>query len=204
MGVPKARVSWLKESLQTKDEAKAKILSKPIMMKFDRILADAEGLLVEHPVRTELTDDEIKQFADYFYADQLCVDEEIRASGVGDDPLFADIHRQLTEAGIEFDTPFATEKNGSGLSDRMMNKIEGAASDVLPLAREALARGNVDFIRYELDDLLQIFRINLDPNCLAYRKLALAVMRAFVRALEDVLARNRALRLKARNWSNPP
>jgi hypothetical protein len=73
----------------------------------------------------------------------------------------------------------------------MMNKIEGAASDVLPLAREALARGNIEFIRYELNELLQVFRINLDPNCLDYRKLALAVIKAEVRALEDVLARNR-------------
>jgi hypothetical protein len=29
------------------------------------------------------------------------------------------IHRQLTEAGIEFDSPFSVEKAGSGLSDRM-------------------------------------------------------------------------------------
>ena len=54
-----------------------------------------------------------------------------------------------------------------------------------------LWRGNVDFIRYELNELLQVFRINLDPNCPDYRKLALAVMRAFVRALEDIQARHR-------------
>jgi integrase len=191
MGVPKPRVSWLKETLSTKDEKQAKVRAKPVMMKFDSILAKAEARLVEHPVRTELTEAEIKRIADYFYAYELCADEELRADGIGDDPLFADIHRQLTEAGIEFETPFRIEKNGSGLSDRMMNKIEGAASDVLPLAKEALARGNVDFIRWELNELLQVFRINLDPNCLDYRRLALAVMKAFVRALEDVLARNR-------------
>src|SRR5258705_13188540 len=54
MGVPKERVSWLKETLGTKDEKQAKVLAKPVMMKFDRILAQAEALLVEHPVRTEL------------------------------------------------------------------------------------------------------------------------------------------------------
>ena len=191
MGVPKERMAWLKETLRTKDAQRAKVLAKPVMMKFDRVLAQAEALLVEHPVRAELTDTEIKQIADYFYAHELNADEELRVDGVGDDPLFAEIHRQLTEAGVEFDTPFKVEKNGSGLSDRMMNKIEGAASDVLPLAREALARGNIDFIRYELNELLQVFRINLDPNCLDYRKLALAVIKAEVRALEHVLARNR-------------
>ncbi len=191
MGAPKERVSWLKKTLGTKDEKQARVLAKPVMMEFDRIIAQAEALEVEHPVRTELTEVEIKQISDYFYAYELRADEDLRVDGVGDDPLFADIHRQLTEAGIEFESPFKVEKAGSGLSDRMMNKIEGAASDVLPLAREALARGNIDFIRYELNELLQVFRINLDPNCLDYRKLALAVMKAFVRALEDVLARNR-------------
>ena len=191
MAAPKERVSWLKKTLGTKDEKRARVLATPVMMEFDRIIAQAEALLIEHPVRTELTEVEIKQIADYFYAHELNADEELRVDGVGDDPLFADIHRQLTEAGIEFDSPFTVEKNGSGLSDRMMNKIEGAASDVLPLAREALARGNIDFIRYELNELLKVFRINLDPNCLDYRKVALAVIKAEVRALADVLARNR-------------
>jgi hypothetical protein len=97
----------------------------------------------------------------------------LRAGGVGDDPLFADIHRQLTEAGIEFESPFKVEKNGSGLSDRMMYKIEENVSIVLPALKQALARGNIEFIRFELNELLQVFRINLDPNCLDYRKLAL-------------------------------
>jgi integrase len=193
MGAPKERVSWLKKTLGTKDEKRARVLATPVMMEFDRIIAQAEALLVEHPVRTELTEIKIKQIADYFYAYELREDEGLRAGGVGDDPLFADIHRQLTEAGVEFESPFAVEKNGSGLSDRMMNKIEGAASDVLPLAREALARGNIEFIRYELNELLQVFRINLDPNCIDYRKLALAVIKAEVRALEDILARNRGI-----------
>lgn len=191
LGVPKERVSWLKETLGTKDEKKAKVLAKPVMMKFDRILAQAEAMLVEHPQRTELTEAEIKQIADYFYAHELGADQELREEGVGSDPLFADVHRQLMEAGLEFESPFGVAKSSSGLSDRMMHKIEEEASTVLPAVKRALARGNVEFIRYELNELLHVFRINLDPNCPDYRKLALALMRAEVRALEDVLARNR-------------
>ena len=142
-------------------------------------------------MRTELTEAEIKLIADNFYAYTLRGDEDLRADGVGDDPVFADIHRQLTEAGVEFESPFSVEKAGSGLSDRMMHKIEESASVVLPKLKEALARGNVEFIRYELNELLQVFRINLDPNCPDYRKLALAVMRAEVRALEAIQARHR-------------
>ncbi len=192
MGVPKERVSWLKETLGTKDEKQAKVLAKPVMMKFDRILAQAEALLVEHPMRTELTEAEIKRIADYFYAHELGGDEALREDGVGSDPIFASVHRQLVDAGIEFETPFeVAEETGSGLSARMMHKIEEDASSVLSAAKGALARGNVNFIRYELNELLQLFRINLDPACADYRKVALAVIKAEVRALEDVLARNR-------------
>ncbi len=192
MDVPKERVSWLKETLGTKDAQQAKVLAKPVMMKFDRVLAQARALLAEHPVRKELTDTEIKQIADYFYAHELVADEEIREGGAGSDPGFASIHRQLTEAGIEFTTPFTVAENtGSGLSDRMMLKIGESVSIVLPAAKEALARGNVNFIRYELNALLQVFQINLDPACADYRKVALAVIKAFVRALEDVGARHR-------------
>jgi hypothetical protein len=70
MGVPKERVSWLKETLGTKAK-QAKVLATPVMMKFDGILAQAEALLVEQPVRTELTEAEIKRIADYFYAHSL-------------------------------------------------------------------------------------------------------------------------------------
>src|SRR6476659_5816325 len=117
MGVPKERVSWLKETLGTKDEKQAKVLAKPVMMKFDRILAQAEALLVEHPVRTELTEAEIKQIADYFYAHELCADEQIREEGIGSDSCYESIHRQLTEAGIEFETPFDVAEVAGSVAD---------------------------------------------------------------------------------------
>jgi hypothetical protein len=140
LGVPKERVSWLKETLGTKDERQAKVLAKPVMMKFDRILAQAEALLVEHPVRTELTEAETKQIADYFYAHELGADEALREEGIGSDPGFANVHRQLREAGIEFETPFdVAEETGAGLSKRMMHKLEEDASLVLSAAREAFS-----------------------------------------------------------------
>src|SRR5262249_27682088 len=82
-------------------------------------------------------------------------------------------------------------QHGSGLSPRMMHKIEEDIAIVLPVARQALARGDIGFIKYELNELLKVFRINLDPNCPDYRKLALAVIKANVRALKDIAARNR-------------
>jgi len=45
IGASKARQPWLKETLRTKDEKRAKVLAKPVMMKFDRILAQAAARL---------------------------------------------------------------------------------------------------------------------------------------------------------------
>jgi integrase len=191
LGKSKERVSWLKETLRTKDKKQAMIIAKPVMMKFDRILADAEASLAERPLRRELAEAEIKQLADYVYASALNSDEQQRQEGSAEeDALFASVHEQLVAAGIEFTTSFEIEKPQSGLSKRMMHKIEENVATVLPAAREALARGNIDFIRYELNQLLSVFRINLDPDCADYRKAAMAVMRAEVRALEAIAARH--------------
>jgi len=53
-GATKSRQPWLKRSLRTKDEARAKVLAKPVGMEFDRIIADAEALVAERLLRTRL------------------------------------------------------------------------------------------------------------------------------------------------------
>ena len=192
LGNGKPRVSWLKETLRTKDKKHAEVISKPVMMRFDRILADAEALLAERPLRTELSETEIKQLADYFYAHELNADEEQRQEGsAADDALFASVREQLVAHGVEFTSPFEVEMPRSGLSARALHKIEEDISIVLPAAKQALAQGKIDFIRYELNELLRLFRINLDPDCADYRKAAMALMRSWVRALQDVSARQR-------------
>ena len=184
LGNGKPRVSWLKETLRTKDKKHAEVIAKPVMMRFDRILADAEALLAERPLRTELSETEIKQLADYFYAHELNADEEQRQEGsAADDALFASVREQLVAHGVEFTSPFEVEMPRSGLEEDV--------SIVLPAAKQALAQGKIDFIRYELNELLRLFRINLDPDCADYRKAAMALMRSWVRALQDVSARQR-------------
>jgi hypothetical protein len=94
-GAPKVRQPWLKRSLRTKDEKRARVLSKPVMIEFDRILAKAEALVAEHPVRTELTKAEIKQITDYFYAYELRADEDLRVS-----TLYQSSHRRLLQINV--------------------------------------------------------------------------------------------------------
>jgi hypothetical protein len=67
----KARQSWLKRSLRTKDGAQANRIAKPVLIEFDRIIAQAEALQVERPLRSELSPRQIEQIANFFYAHEL-------------------------------------------------------------------------------------------------------------------------------------
>jgi len=195
LGNGKPRQTWLKRSLGTKDIGEANVRAKPVQIKFDQIIAQAEVQLKARPLRTSITDIEIKRIADFFYAHELGADEELREDSRGSDPLFVSIHKQLTEAGVQFhahyDPGSLTLEPGHGLSPRMMAQIEDDATAILSVAEDALARGDITRIRYEVDALLDVFQINLDPSCADYRKLARAVLAAFVKQLRAVLARHK-------------
>ena len=62
---------------------------------------------------------------------------------------------------------------------------------MLPIMRAALSRGDIGKISEVLAELLDRFHLNLDPNSAAYRKLGLAVLRAYVRALEALERRSK-------------
>jgi hypothetical protein len=127
----KAKQVWLKKSLGTKVVGEANVRAKPVQMGFDRIIAQAEAQLKERPLRTSISDVEIKLIADYFYAHELEGDEGLREDGRGSDPLYASVHKQLTDAGIEvpeLDLKTLTLEPGHGLSPRMMRQIEDDVS----------------------------------------------------------------------------
>ena len=191
----KPKQVWLKKSLGTKVLSEANVRAKPVQMEFDQIIGRAEAQLKARPLRTSISDIEIKRIADYFYAHELEGDEETREDGRGSDPLYASVHQQLTEAGVEFtgsyDLKSLTLEPGHGLSPRMMRQIEDDTTIVLTATQDELARGDTRRIRYEVDALLEVFQINLDRSCEGYRKLARAVLAAQVKALRAVLARHK-------------
>ncbi len=106
--------------------------------------------------------------------------------------MYASIHEQLTEAGVEFDARYnlqsLTLEPGRGLSPRMMEKIREDTEFVLAATQDALARGDIKHIKYEVDELLEVFQINLDPSSKDYFKLARAIQVAFVKQLKAILA----------------
>src|SRR5579864_9406083 len=103
-----------------------------------------------------------------------------------------DIATQLTEAGVKVNTPFPIGPVPEfGLSDREMYKIKETIEIALPAAQQALARGDISMMRWELDELLKLFRINLDRNSSSYRELGIAVLKRYVSALQAIERRQK-------------
>jgi integrase len=192
----KPQQMWLQRSTRTKNKAEAKRLAPAIMAEFAETLAKAEGLLVERPLRTTLTDQEIARLADWHYAIVLSTDEAFTAEDAAEDEaLVRSIDAQLraftAEGGtkIEYDMPYPLDPNGPpafGLSNRQLIKRAEHLADWLPLMKAALARGDISMVSEAMAELLDRAQVNLDPHCAAYRKLGLAVLRADVRAWEAV------------------
>jgi hypothetical protein len=112
------------------------------------------------------------------------VDEERRIAGKGDDPLFVsvDANRAFGASPLE---------PGRGLSRPMMEAIQNDTALLLATTEDQLARGDIRLMRDDVDELLNVFQINLDPNCADYFKLVRAVQVAAVKYLRAVLARQR-------------
>jgi integrase len=191
LGNGKSRQVFLKRSLNTKDLRKANVRAKPILIEFDRILAQAEALTVQRPMRAKLEKREIEQITSYFFAHQLAIDDEDRREG-GSEQLFQSVAQQLTAAGVEYTTAYQVgDPPKVGLSDREMQKRAETLAWTLQPAKQALARGDYSFLQWEIDELLKVFRTNLDPKSASYRELGLAMLRAYVKSIESIAKRDK-------------
>src|SRR5262249_61834723 len=117
-------------------------LAPPILMEFDRIIAEAEALAAERPLRTSLDRREIERIAEFFYAHELAADEERRLHG-DSEAGFQEIARQLDEAGIKYHTPYQIGAVPEfGLSAREKDKIHQKIGISLAGAQQALPTNN--------------------------------------------------------------
>jgi hypothetical protein len=190
----KQQQTWLQKSTGTKLKTEATRLAPAIMLEFAKVLQEAEGLLAERPLRTTLAQAEIDRLAEWHYANVLATDDAFTTDGAGDDEaLVRSITAQLTEAGIEYDMPTRLDPRAPayGLSNRQLTKRAEHLSWWLPIMRAALSRGDISMVSEAMAELLDRGHLNLDPNCAAYRKLGLAVLRADVRALEALERRSK-------------
>jgi hypothetical protein len=185
-GASFSRSHWAPRTLKEANAAAVHVLAD-----FNRTTTEAETLLKERPLMTTLTDAQIKRMAEAHYASILSDDEGERREGTGSEPVFQSIARQLAAAGIEHESQFTVGAlPEAGLSDREIIKRQSTLDLALGAGAAALARGDISFVREQLEELLCTFQINLDRKSEAYRKLGMAVLTADVRAWKDVERRN--------------
>jgi integrase len=191
LGNGKQRQAWLKRSLATKIAHEANIRAKPVLMDFDRIIESVRQLAKEQPPRNSLSRVKIARMAEFHYAALLADDDEQRRDGTGSEPVFQSVARQLTEGGIDFETPFRIGKVPEfGLSEREVYKRTDDLPYALTSAEAALARGDIAFVVEDLEGLLSDFQIHLDRKSTGFRELGYAVLKAHVRALRAIERRN--------------
>lgn len=193
---PKTQI-W--RSLRTKSHKEAVQQWRIDYPKLDREFADHRARLKAEQSRKSgavlersFSDTEIERLAEIFYYIQLSGDDDFRECGSGEDGFVGGIARQLQEAGVAFETPWSPEDliGESGLSERDFHKSEEAVELVLPAAREWLARGNTKPMAFEIDSFLEAHDVQVRRDSKQYRKASLAILKAYVRALEAKKARN--------------
>jgi integrase len=175
LGNGKARQTWLKRSLGTKDLATANKLAKPVLIEFDRTLERARELLKEQPRRRELSRAEIARMGEYHYTTTLADDEASRREG----------RQYLDKIGLS--SPNAPKY---GLTDEELERMRRGVDEELPGLRAALARGDVGYVEAEILELIETFQIRLDPSAAsAWRALGMEVLRQSVKAFEAIQRR---------------
>jgi integrase len=175
----KRRQSWLKRSLGTKSLQEANIRAKPVLIEFDGIIEKARELLKEKPTRTALTRVEIKRMAEYHYATVLANDAAGRRHA-----------RQIREKFSDKIPPFPNAP-AYGLTDEEFGRIGSAYRKELKAAQSALAKGNIEYVEAEVQELLNdVFRIRLDPASASYRHLSEAVLVEQVKGLQTLQRRH--------------
>jgi integrase len=176
----KARQSWLKRSLGTKDAERANRLAKPVLIEFDRTLDRARALVAERPLRASLSPVELKRIVEYHYANKLASFDAF----VRDAPEIEAETRRL-DPELPWDGPIPE----FGLSGGQLFDFRDNVPTVVKEAEAALGKGDIAHISIQLDELLDTFQINLDRKSTAYRELGLEVLRAHVRGLRAIQQR---------------
>jgi len=194
-GKGKRKQVFLKKSLGTKVLKEANVRAKPVLSDFDRIIRDAEALEKSRPIVQTISDTEISRVAEYVYAKELAWDERFRVGGR--DQLKRDLVTLRKEAKAEGEDPDEIrpwwrheELPTFGLSLEQLARQREEVLEELRSMREQLALSNVLAVQDQTAGALETFGINLDPMSKAYPKVGAAVLRAYVRALEDITKRN--------------
>ena len=182
--------TFLKRSLHTKDPREANVRVKPVLIIFDSLISRATAMIETSAAATplardNLSDAEIASMADYVHAKALQWDDRCRA---GRDEMKRMEAEHLRSEGMPLG-PWAVPYDALpsvGISREMLRADQEQLNDDLQAMREALALGDVTAVEDHVTDALDAFGIKLARDSLSYPKLGMAVLRAYVRALQDI------------------
>src|SRR4051812_14945235 len=195
LGSKKQTQKYLKKSLGTKDRREANRRATHALADLDRTLREAEALTRQQPskptapLRTTLNDAEIKRMGEYVYAKTLAWDERIRFGRDEFKRIEAE-HIRLEGGSIG---PLATpydELPPHGLTPAMLKENREELAESLKDYRGALALGDISAVEDHIVEALDVFHIHLDRQGVAYPKLGIEILRAYVRALQAIEQRN--------------
>jgi integrase len=196
LGTGRSKQVFLKRSLGTKVLKDANVRAKLVLSDFDRIIRDAEAVeKSKPPTRTKLSDAEISRVAEYVYAKELGWDQRVREGGRDElKRMLNSARKQAKEDGEDPDEiqPWwqYNELPTYGLSAAQLASNREEVQEELRSMREALALSDITAVQDQLADGLDAFGINLDPSSPYYPNVGAVVLRAYVRALEDIAKRN--------------
>lgn len=176
-------------SLQTRDPKEALVKVRVEAVKLDQEF-EARRAKRTATRRTAVTEAEIERLAALHYHVMLEEDEESRTFGLGDEVVFRHVDEVVTAHGGTTSWTPEQLKSDCGLSEREYIKTCESVDLVLEDARQRLARGDTSLLEFEIDDLLESNGIQLSSGSKDRRKLSLAILKAHVRALEALKARN--------------
>jgi integrase len=189
------RKPFLKKSLGTKVLSQANISAKPVLMEFDRIIRAAEALKnAKPPLRDSLSSAEIGRMAEYVFAKALEWDERLRVGGRDElKRMGIELQKQLKKEGRELGPPAYRYEDlpAHGLSIGQLNDDREQLKGDLSAMQDALALGDISAVDDHTLEALDVFGINLDPTSLSRPQLGIAVLRAYVRALQAIEKRHR-------------
>lgn len=196
LGNGKSRQAHLKKSLGTKDLRQANIRAKPVLAGFDRTMAEATALMAsgaaEPLLRASLNETEITRMAEHVYATALAWDERFRFGGREEmKRAEAELRAQLEpgEGLPPFIFPYESQPPHGRSMALHAHEVENLTEDLHDL-RGSLALGDISAVEHHVADALKAFGIKLAPGSLSYPLLGIAVLRAYVRALQDLEKRN--------------
>tara|TARA_R110002074_G_C12533272_1_gene665079 strand:+ start:136 stop:1923 length:1788 start_codon:yes stop_codon:yes gene_type:complete len=182
---PKLEITF---SLRTSDRKEALERVRVEAVKLDQDFAAARRLRDAIP-QSELSDVEVERLATLYLHQLLEEDEEVRRDGLGGEAVYAAVREQL--AGRDLVNFAPEDPVVGGLTEREYLKKGEAIEIVGGAHKAALARGRVEVIYGEVDELLEANGLSLDKASDAYRKVSYAVLRASVKAANMITQRHK-------------